>query len=115
MGRFIHPGDVVIADNGTCNIALTDMQLPDNTKYISLLIWGAIGYSLPALLGSMKAAPDRRHILFICDGSLQISAQELSTILNLGLKPIIFLLNNRGYTIERFILGMREVYNDIAD
>jgi TPP-dependent 2-oxoacid decarboxylase len=115
MGRFIHPGDVVIADNGTSNIALTDVQLPDNTKYISQLIWGAIGYTLPALLGSSMAAPDRRHILFIGDGSLQMTVQELSTILKLGLKPIIFLLNNRGYTIERFILGMREAYNDIAD
>ncbi|MBN1834024.1 MAG: alpha-keto acid decarboxylase family protein [Deltaproteobacteria bacterium] len=115
MGRFIRSGDIVLADNGTSNIALRDVQLPEDTRYISQLIWGAIGYSLPALLGSMMAAPDRRHILFIGDGSLQMTAQELSTILNLGLRPVIFLLNNRGYTIERFILGMYEVYNDIAD
>ena len=115
MGRFIRSGDIVVADNGTSNIALRDVQLPEDTRYISQLIWGAIGYSLPALLGSMKAAPDRRHILFIGDGSFQMTAQELSTILNLGLRPVIFLLNNRGYTIERFILGMHEDYNDIAD
>lgn len=115
MGRFIRSGDIVVADNGTSNIALTDIQLPESTRYISQLIWGAIGYSLPALLGSMMAAPDRRHILFIGDGSLQMTAQELSTILNLGLRPVIFLLNNRGYTIERFILGIHEAYNDIAD
>ena len=110
---FIQPGDVVVADNGTSNIALTDVRLPENAKYISQLIWGSIGYSLPALLGSMMAACDRRHILFIGDGSFQLTVQELSTILNLGLKPVIFLLNNRGYTIERYILGMREPYNDI--
>ena len=115
MARFIRSGDVVVAENGTSNIALTDTRLPENTKYISQLIWGAIGYSLPALLGSLTAAPDRRHILFIGDGSFQLTAQELSTILNRGLKPVIFLLNNRGYTIERYILGMREAYNDIAD
>lgn len=115
MRGIIRTGDVVIADNGTSNIALTDVRLPENTKYISQLIWGSIGYSLPALLGSMMAAPARRHILFIGDGSFQLTAQELSTILKLGLKPIIFLLNNRGYTIERYILGMRETYNDIAN
>jgi indolepyruvate decarboxylase len=63
----------------------------------------------------MTAAPYRRHILFIGDGSFQMTVQELSTILNRGLKPVIFLLNNRGYTIERYILGMHESYNDIAD
>jgi indolepyruvate decarboxylase len=34
-----------------------------------------------------------------------MTAQELSTILRRGLKPIIFLVNNNGYTIERLILG----------
>jgi indolepyruvate decarboxylase len=115
IGRFFHSGDIVIADNGTSNIALTDIKLPNHTKYISQLVWGAIGYSLPALLGSMLGSPNRRHILFIGDGSFQMTVQELSTILNLGLKPLIFLINNRGYTIERFILGMNEKYNDIAN
>ena len=31
-----------------------------------------------------------------------------------GLRPIVFLLNNRGYTIERYILGMDANYNDVA-
>ena len=30
-----------------------------------------------------------------------------------GLKPIIFILNNYGYTIERFILGKHAKYNDV--
>nr|AFK44444.1 unknown [Medicago truncatula] len=30
-----------------------------------------------------------------------------------GLKPIIFVLNNKGYTIERMIHGMEASYNDI--
>jgi indolepyruvate decarboxylase len=43
-----------------------------------------------------------------------MSVQELSTILRLNLKPIIFLLNNDGYTIERLILGRESSYNDIS-
>jgi indolepyruvate decarboxylase len=39
--------------------------------------------------------------------------QELSTILRLNLKPIVFLVNNDGYTIERLILGENSGYNDI--
>jgi indolepyruvate decarboxylase len=42
-----------------------------------------------------------------------MSGQELSTILRRGLNPIIFLLNNDGYTIERLIYGADSSYNDL--
>jgi len=115
MEHFFRPGDVVVAENGTSAIALTSVRLPEGASYISQMIWGSIGYSLPALMGAQMAQPDRRHVLFIGDGSLQLTVQELSTILRLKLKPVIFVLNNRGYTIERYILGMDADYNDIAN
>ena len=37
---------------------------------------------------------------FVGDGSFQLTAQEVSTIIRYGFNPIIFLLNNGGYTIE---------------
>ena len=115
LARFIKEGDVVIAENGTSNIGLSQMLLPSGVSYVAANIWAAIGYSLPAALGTALAKPNRRHLLFIGDGSFQLTVQELSTILRLDLKPIIFLLNNRGYTIERYILGMNSSYNDIAN
>ena len=42
-----------------------------------------------------------------------MTAQELSTILRHDLKPIIFLINNDGYTIERDIHGAKMPYNEI--
>ncbi len=36
-------------------------------------------------------------------------------MIRLGLKPIIFVLNNRGYSIERYIHGKHRKYNDVAD
>lgn len=39
--------------------------------------------------------------------------QELSVMIRWGLKPIIFVLNNSGYTIERYLHGMTRKYNDI--
>jgi indolepyruvate decarboxylase len=111
---FFREGDVVIAENGTSAMGLTGVRLPQDTTFIAQLIWGSIGYTLPALLGASTAARQRRNILFIGDGSFQMTAQELSTILRCGLKPVIFVLNNSGYTIERFILGKHAVYNDVA-
>jgi len=87
--------------------------LPRGVTVISQALWGSIGYSLPAIFGSLIAAPQRRHILFIGDGSFQLTAQELSSILRHKLKPIIFLINNDGYTIERLILGETARFNDV--
>jgi indolepyruvate decarboxylase len=115
IGRFLREGDVVIAECGSSQAGLAGVRLPACTTYISQTTWGSIGYTLPALLGSLLAAPHRRHLLFIGDGSFQMTAQELSTILRQGLNPVIFLINNRGYTIERVIQGPEAVYNDIQN
>lgn len=113
MASFFRENDLVCVENGTSLTALLENRFPRGTRYIAQPIWGSIGYSLPALLGAMTAEPERRALLFIGDGSFQLTAQELSTILARGLKPIIFLLNNGGYTIERYILGMHAAYNDV--
>jgi indolepyruvate decarboxylase len=113
MAAFVQPGDIIVAENGTSLSGVSSMPLPCDTSVISQALWGAIGYTLPATFGSLLAAPERRHVLFIGDGSFQLTAQELSSILRHHLKPIIFLLNNDGYTIERLILGEHSSYNDV--
>nr|GMD40064.1 Thiamine pyrophosphate enzyme, C-terminal TPP-binding [Ipomoea batatas] len=37
---------------------------------------------------------------YATDGSFQVTAQDVSTMLRCGQRPIIFLINNGGYTIE---------------
>jgi indolepyruvate decarboxylase len=111
---YLRPGDVLFIDNGT-SYAVLGLKLPANCTFIGSVNWGSIGYSVGALLGALTAAPDRRHLLFLGDGSFQVTAQELSTILRHDYKPVIFLINNGGYTIERGYLGKTEPYNDIAN
>lgn len=113
--NFLKPGDVIIGEAGTSHASLSSMSLPAGATYIAQPIWGAIGYTLPALFGSLVGASSRRHLLFIGDGSFQLTAQELSSILRRDLKPVIFLLNNDGYTIERLILGESSAYNDVSN
>ena len=110
---YLRPGDVLLTDNGT-SYAIFGFRLPPKCTVLASIMWGGIGYSVGALLGTLTAAPERRHLLFIGDGSFQESAQELSTILRHDLKPVIFLINNGGYTIERGYMGKTEDYNDIA-
>jgi len=112
---FLKAGDVVVAENGTSMSGISGIRMPANNMFIAQSLWASIGYTLPALLGSMMAAKDRRHILFIGDGSLQMTVQEISTISRQGLKPIIFVVNNYGYTIERIIHGPNSLYNDVQN
>jgi indolepyruvate decarboxylase len=111
---YLRPGDVLYVDNGT-SFVLLGLQLPQKCTFVGSVNWGSIGYSVGALLGALTAAPNRRHILFVGDGSFQVAAQELSTILRHDHKPVIFLINNGGYTIERGYLGKTESYNDVAN
>ena len=115
MQDFIRPGDIVIAEDGTSSSGGTGLILPDGVTFVTQAIWGSIGYTLGALLGTLIAAPERRQILFIGDGSFQLTVQELSTMMRHGLKPFIFLINNGGYTIERTIQGKDAKYNDVAN
>jgi indolepyruvate decarboxylase len=114
MQEYLRDGDVLFVDNGTA-FTLLGLRLPPKCSFVGSINWGSIGYSVGALLGALTAAPERRHILFVGDGSFQVSAQELSTILRHDHKPVIFLINNGGYTIERGYLGKDETYNDIAN
>ena len=45
----------------------------------------------------------------------QLTVQELSVMIRVGVKPIIFVLNNKGYTIERYLHGEKRKYNDITN
>jgi TPP-dependent 2-oxoacid decarboxylase len=42
------------------------------------------------LLMKPCVTPERRHLLFVGDGSFQLTAQELSTMLRHDCKPVIF-------------------------
>lgn len=110
---FIKPNDVLIAEQGTSFFGGYDLALNKTNKFIGQPLWGSIGYTLPATLGSQIADPNRRNVLLIGDGSLQLTVQEISTMIRQHLKPVLFVINNDGYTIERKIHGEHAPYNDI--
>jgi indolepyruvate decarboxylase len=114
MQAYLREGDVLFVDNGTA-FTLFGLKFPPKCTLVGSVNSGSIGYSVGALLGSLTAAPEGRHILFVGDGSFQVAAQELSTILRHDHKPVVFLINNGGYTIERGYLGKDEAYNDVAN
>jgi len=55
---------------------------------------GTMGFGLPAAIGAAFGAPDRTICLFCGDGGLQMTIQELGTIMETGAPVKIILLNN---------------------
>lgn len=113
IARYFKENDVVYGETGTASHGLTEIKIPDGVKLVRSQIWGSIGAMLPMQMGAMLASPEKRHILLIGDGSFQVSAQALSRMIYNKQNPIIFLIDNDGYTIERYIMGMKRDYNDI--
>ncbi|CCH46209.1 pyruvate decarboxylase [Wickerhamomyces ciferrii] len=117
ISSWLREGDVVITETGTSAFGIVQSRFPTNTTGISQVLWGSIGYSVGAALGAVAAAEEvdreKRVLLFVGDGSLQLTVQEISTMIRWGLTPYIFVLNNAGYTIERLIHGEKASYNDV--
>jgi indolepyruvate decarboxylase len=53
-------------------------------------------------------------VLLIGDGAAQLTIQELGTFGREGLAPVVVVVNNDGYTVERAIHGVTAAYNDIT-
>jgi indolepyruvate decarboxylase len=112
---FLKPNDILITETGTPSMGLAFALLPKGVTFHNQTLWGSIGWATPAAFGAAVAAPDRRLILVTGDGSHQLTAQEISQFGRRGLKPIVFLLNNSGYLIERLLCRNPEFpYNDVA-
>jgi len=55
---------------------------------------GTMGFGLPAAIGAWYGAPERTVVAIIGDGGIQMTIQELGTIMQFGAKVKILILNN---------------------
>jgi len=111
--NYFQKDDVILADAG-CAINITHLQLPENTSYIASCYWASIGMAFGATLGACFAADEGQRIIAVeGDGSFQMTAQELSSMARYGKTPIVFVVNNKGYTAERLIHD--GPFNDIPE
>jgi len=111
LSHFIPENAIVIAETGQSLFSTAEVLFPKGVTFISQVFYGSIGFTLGATLGACFAANNRPVLLFIGDGSFQETCQDLSTMIRYKMNPIIFLLNNEGYLVERMIDD--GCYNDI--
>ncbi|ESX02152.1 hypothetical protein KL918_003696 [Ogataea parapolymorpha] len=115
--QSLTPNDVLIVDTGSFMWATGTIEL-HGAKFINQFLWAAIGYAIPATLGACIAKRDSgspgRVITVEGDGAAEMTLQEIASLVRYKVDPVLYLLNNDGYTIERVIQGPNRSYNDIA-
>jgi indolepyruvate decarboxylase len=111
VSHFVGDNSIVIAETGVSLFSAAEMLMPEGATFIGQTFYGSIGYTVGATMGAGMAAQNRPVVLFIGDGSFQVTCQDISTMIRNNLKPVIFLINNEGYTIERVIVD--HPYNDL--
>lgn len=85
VSSWFKESDVIITETGTAAHGILETRFPNNVVGISQILWGSIGFSVGAALGASMAAKEmssnKRVILFVGDGSLQLTIQEISTMI----------------------------------
>lgn len=98
---MLTPETTLIAETGDSWFHATKMRLPDGARFEIQMKYGSIGWSVGAALGTGVADREtRRVVAMVGDGSFQMTAQELSTMVRQGVPVTLFVINNGGYTIE---------------
>lgn len=101
----------IIADVGDSLFGASDLVVHHRHHFLAPAFYASMGFAVPAALGVETADKKVRPIVIVGDGAFQMTGMELSTIVRRGGRPIVFILNNGGYTTERFLLD--GPFNDI--
>lgn len=114
LQEFFNPDDIIFCETGVVQFGLAPVKLPAEAMINSQSLWGSIGWATPAAFGAAMVDKSKRTILITGEGSHQLTAQAVSSMMRHGLNVVIIVLNNSGYTIERALSkDPLEPYNDI--
>ena len=104
---------VVIADVGDSLFGASELTIHKHTEFLSPAYYTSMGFAVPAAVGVQVADRSLRPLVLVGDGAFQMTCMELSTAVRHHFNPIIVVLNNKGYTTERFL--QEGPFNDILD
>lgn len=85
IGEYLKEKDIVVTETGTANFGIWGTKFPPGVIALSQVLWGSIGWAVGAAQGASLATKDigdnRRTVLFVGDGSIQLTVQEISTMI----------------------------------
>ncbi len=102
LNEFKEDSAIVVTDVGQHQMwAAQYMRFNEPRCFLSSGGLGAMGFCLPAAIGAQLGAPDRKVILVVGDGGIQMTMQELGTAAEQKLPLKIFVLNNNRLGMVR--------------
>ncbi len=111
INTLLTPDLTVVCDVGDCLFAAIDLRVHKRNQFLASAYYTSMGFAVPAALGVHCASPQHRCLVLVGDGAFQMTGTELSTLAGFGFNPVVIVLNNDGYSTERFIL--EGPFNDI--
>ena len=93
----------VVADIGDAIFGAVGIRSARQAQFIAPAYYMSMGFAVPGSIGVAMAAKKLRPYVLVGDGAFQMTGVEISTIVRLGLNPIIIVLNNDGYGTMRKI------------
>jgi len=118
--HLLSNGDIFLMETGLMSLSGAYLKLKCDMEYLSQTLWGSIGWATPASFGASVANKEKggfgETILFTGEGAHQLTIQEMANFFELNFKPVIFVLNNGGYTVERVLSkDFNDKFNDITN
>jgi indolepyruvate decarboxylase len=113
INETLDDGMVVIADVGDSLFAASDLTIHKHTEFLSPAYYTSMGFAIPAAVGVQTADRRLRPLVLVGDGAFQMTCLELSTAVRHRYNPVVIVLNNKGYTTERFLRD--GPFNDILN
>jgi 3D-(3,5/4)-trihydroxycyclohexane-1,2-dione acylhydrolase (decyclizing) len=93
------PRDVVVTSAGSLPGDLLKLwRSRDASSYQVEYGYSTMGYEIAGGLGAKLAAPDREVYVMVGDGSFQMMGNEITTAVQEGVKLIVVLVDNKGFS-----------------
>jgi 3D-(3,5/4)-trihydroxycyclohexane-1,2-dione acylhydrolase (decyclizing) len=93
------PRDVVVTSAGSLPGDLLKLwRSRDVSSYQVEYGYSTMGYEIAGGVGAKLAAPDREVYVMVGDGSFQMMSSEITTAVQEGLKLIVVLVDNKGFS-----------------
>lgn len=113
INGLLGDGVVVVCDVGDSLFGASDLVIHGDAEFLSPAYYTSMGFAVPAAVGVQVADSRLRPLVIVGDGAFQMTGQELGNVVRHGFNPIVIVMNNRGYTTERFI--QEGPFNDIHE
>lgn len=103
IDSFLDRKMAICADIGDSLFGAIGLTVHHTHHFLSPAFYTSMGPAIPYALGLQTLLPSVRPIVIVGDGAFQMSCTELSTIVSKKFNPIVFVLNNDGFTTERLL------------